>query len=309
MKTKRNYILRKLLLFALPLALVLGTIAGCEGPEGPQGLAGEQGPEGPIGPAGEDGSVIHAGTGTPASSLGKNGDYYLDQNTGELYGPKNDNGWGTPISLQGPTGQDGNDGEDGSQIYAGTGAPAASLGVEGDYYLNKTSYELYGPKTSSGWGTPLNLKGTANVMYSSWVTIPANSGEWTLKSIGADQIRYHDIAANAVTQDIIDKGVVNVYADFRNLDPNINHIYTLPMSELPGIEISFYHQYNTGNVRIAYFDPANRQQDFGDLIAETKFRYVIIPGGVAAKSKLSKEQLKKMSYQEVKKRFGIRELK
>lgn len=34
-----------------------------------------------------------------------------------------------------------------------------SLGVEGDYYLDKSSYELYGPKINNGWGTPLNLTG------------------------------------------------------------------------------------------------------------------------------------------------------
>ncbi|SHF92586.1 hypothetical protein SAMN05443144_11574 [Fodinibius roseus] len=34
-----------------------------------------------------------------------------------------------------------------------------------------------------------------------------------------------------------------------------------------------------------------------------EFRYVIIPGGVAAKHKLSKDQVQKMSYQEIQKLF------
>src|SRR5699024_6854400 len=117
-------------------------------------------------PAGEDGSVMLTGKGDPKKDVGESGDYYLNRTTGELYGPKNDKGWGTPISLKGPPGQDGKDGkdgadgkdgqdgadgkdgkdgEDGSQIHSGTGAPAPSLGVNGDYYLNKDNFDLYGP--------------------------------------------------------------------------------------------------------------------------------------------------------------------
>ena len=48
----------------------------------------------------------------------------------------------------------------GNQILSGDGAPAASLGAVGDYYLNKTTMELYGPKTTEGWGTAMGLKGT-----------------------------------------------------------------------------------------------------------------------------------------------------
>lgn len=138
------------LMLSLVLALGLG-MAGCEGPAGPEG------PSGSVGPAGEDGSKIYAGNGPPGEDIGSIGDYYLDQNTGELYGPKDSEGWGDPSVVL--AGEDGEDGKDGSQIYSGNGAPDDSLGVTGDYYLDKTSYELYGPKTSSGWGTPLNLKG------------------------------------------------------------------------------------------------------------------------------------------------------
>ncbi len=162
-KTDIWNVVKSVMFLTLSLILTFGLMTGCEGPagaEGPQGPQGPEGPEGPVGPAGEDGSTMHSGTGAPGSDIGENGDYYLDTNTGELYGPKDSSGWGSPIIvLKGEDGQDGQDGEDGSQIFSGTGAPASSLGVEGDYYLDESSYELYGPKTSSGWGTPLNLKG------------------------------------------------------------------------------------------------------------------------------------------------------
>lgn len=149
-----------LLLLLLTFSLAFMSCEGPAGPEGPQGVQGSEGPKGPVGPAGEDGSQIYSGSGAPDAGTGSIGDYYLDTDTGELYGPKDDSGWGSPsIVLMGEDGQDGADGEDGSQIYSGTGAPDVSLGVEGDYYLDTSSYELYGPKAASGWGSPLNLKG------------------------------------------------------------------------------------------------------------------------------------------------------
>ena len=48
----------------------------------------------------------------------------------------------------------------GNKILSGTGAPEATLGEEGDYYLDLTNADLYGAKSKSGWGLPLNLKGT-----------------------------------------------------------------------------------------------------------------------------------------------------
>ena len=47
----------------------------------------------------------------------------------------------------------------GNQILSGIGAPDASLGNVGDYYLDKSTGKLYGAKTAQGWGTPINLKG------------------------------------------------------------------------------------------------------------------------------------------------------
>jgi len=127
---------------------------GCSGPAGTEGPAGQQGPAGPVGPAGEDGSMMYASAGPPSADVGVNGDYYLNTITGEMYGPKDDSGWDNPIIVL-----MGEDGQDGSQIYSGTGVPESTLGVVDDYYLDKSNYELYGPKTSNGWGTPLNLKG------------------------------------------------------------------------------------------------------------------------------------------------------
>ena len=132
-------------------------IAGCKGPAGEQGPEGAEGPEGPVGPAGEDGSVMYSGQGVPGSDIGSEGDCYLNTNTGGMFGPKDENGWGNPIMVL--MGDDGQDGEDGSQIHAGSGAPSTSLGQIGDFYLDQANYDMYGPKTDQGWGSPINLKG------------------------------------------------------------------------------------------------------------------------------------------------------
>lgn len=63
-----------------------------------------------------------------------------------------------PIGLQGAVGATG---ADGTKIYTGTAVPATTLGAAGDFYLNVSNNDFYGPKTSSGWGVPTNLKGAA----------------------------------------------------------------------------------------------------------------------------------------------------
>ncbi|RWU08265.1 hypothetical protein DPV69_07765 [Pedobacter chitinilyticus] len=122
-------------------------------------LRGADGAQGPTGPAGKDGSIMHSGTGAPATTLGVNGDYYLDKNTGNLYGPKTAAGWGGPTALRGSNGTNGTNGTNGSTTHAGLGAPNLSIGVLGDYYLDKTNYLLYGPKDNIGWGAGVLLRG------------------------------------------------------------------------------------------------------------------------------------------------------
>ncbi len=48
----------------------------------------------------------------------------------------------------------------GSQFRMGSGAPASSLGSVGDTYLDYTASVIYGPKTSTGWGTGHTIGGS-----------------------------------------------------------------------------------------------------------------------------------------------------
>jgi len=165
--------------------------AGAVGPEGPKGDTGAQGPAGDTGqagpagptgapgspgPAGANGNTILNGTGAPTSSVGNDGDFYLDTAADVLYGPKAGGTWpangtslvgnpGTtgpagPAGLQGPAGPQGlagpqgPAGANGHTILNGTGAPASGLGNDGDFYIDTAADVLYGPKSSGTWPTP-----------------------------------------------------------------------------------------------------------------------------------------------------------
>ncbi|MFU1858089.1 hypothetical protein ACK8HY_13815 [Sphingobacterium sp. NGMCC 1.201703] len=68
-----------------------------------------------------------------------------------------------PQGEKGEQGEKGIDGLNGSTIFSGKSAPTSAIGVIGDFYLNLSSGDLYGPKTKEGWGNPFNLKGSSGV--------------------------------------------------------------------------------------------------------------------------------------------------
>lgn len=104
---------------------------------GPPGPTGPQGPPGPQGPAGAQGST--GATGPPGAT-----------------GPQGPAGQAGATGPQGPPGAPGT----GTDILTGTGAPATSLGADGDFYVDTAADIMYGPKLASGnpvW--PIALEG------------------------------------------------------------------------------------------------------------------------------------------------------
>ena len=79
---------------------------GEPGPAGPTGPTGSDGATGVIGSTGPTGASFLSGSGVPAASLGKDGDTYLDVDTGDVY-EKSGGAWSLSGSLVGPTGVDG----------------------------------------------------------------------------------------------------------------------------------------------------------------------------------------------------------
>lgn len=66
---------------------------------------------------------------------------------------------GTP-GLDGENGEQGIPGVDGTALLNGNGAPNNSWGKNGDFYLDKTTVSIYGPKTAAGWGEATSLTGS-----------------------------------------------------------------------------------------------------------------------------------------------------
>ena len=62
-------------------------------------------------------------------------------------------------------GTSGPQGPRGTSLLNGVGAPSLSTGIIGDFYLNTSNMNLYGPKTNSGWGSPTDLVGSQELGY------------------------------------------------------------------------------------------------------------------------------------------------
>lgn len=59
----------------------------------------------------------------------------------------------------GPSGDDGANGADGLQIRYGTTAPSSGVGQNGEFYINTSSWNIYGPKSSGTWPSGVSLVG------------------------------------------------------------------------------------------------------------------------------------------------------
>jgi len=257
---------------------------GSQGTTGAQGVAGVQGATGAIGPAGptgangKNGSVIYSGTTIPATSLGVAGDFYLNTTTGLLYGPKTAAGWGAGFSLKGPTGATGATGTTGaagaagSQILNGSGIPSAALGNNGDYYLDKTNYLLYGPKTNTGWGPAVSLQGpagTANVQYSGW-NYATNFRDTT---IDQSQLHVADLAAPMLTSTVLNNATFQVYLNFGA------GVFPMPYTSYAGgLANTMSYLPMQGKFLITRFTEDNSASL--SLSTVIQYRYVIIPGSV-----------------------------
>ena len=74
-------------------------------------------------------NTILSGKGAPLSSVGDDGDFYIDLTTMNFFGPKAKGKWPLPISLKGSTGAQGPAGVDGK---SGTGGSSGLTGAKGD---------------------------------------------------------------------------------------------------------------------------------------------------------------------------------
>jgi hypothetical protein len=62
---------------------------------------------------------------------------------------------------EGIAGTPGVPGADGKTVLNGAGAPSLVLGNEGDFYIDTSTYAIYGPKSGASWGSAVSLVGPA----------------------------------------------------------------------------------------------------------------------------------------------------
>ena len=74
-------------------------------------------------------NTVLSGNGVPSSSLGIDGDFYIDVQSMNMYGPKVKNKWPLPVSLKGPAGPIGPSGVDGKN--GASGSSSSSVGATG----------------------------------------------------------------------------------------------------------------------------------------------------------------------------------
>ncbi|MFM8192574.1 MAG: collagen-like protein, partial [Actinomycetota bacterium] len=79
-------------------------------------------------------NTVLNGKGAPTAKVGINGDFYIDVITFNIYGPKANNRWPSPVSLKGPVGASGSDGKPGDKGNSTNGSTGAKgeQGEKGD---------------------------------------------------------------------------------------------------------------------------------------------------------------------------------
>lgn len=65
--------------------------------------------------------------------------------------------------VNGTQGPAGNNGLDGKTVLNGTTIPNASIGTNGDFYINTATSSLFGPKTNGAWGNGVPLVGPQGI--------------------------------------------------------------------------------------------------------------------------------------------------
>ena len=141
----------------------------------------------------------------------------------------------------------GKDGDTGPAGAAGANGPKGDKGDKGD-------------------------EGSANVIYSGWedVTYTADT------SAG---VYFVDIAADKVTADVLNTGLVKVYINFGT--PADPVVVSVPYTEESGVYIKDYLL--EGTIELVSNANASTVTDTNGA-PRRQVRYVIIPGGVAARS-------------------------
>ena len=105
------------------------------------------------GEKGNDGRTIYGGSGAPVTTLGTEGDFYLDYAGQDMY-HREAGGWIVRMNVRGIKGDDGRDGT----IWYFGATPAAGFGNVGDFNFNHSSGDVH-RRVATGWEPVGNFVG------------------------------------------------------------------------------------------------------------------------------------------------------
>jgi len=98
----------------------------------------------------------------------------------------------------------GDPGVDGKTILNGSGAPAGGTGVDGDFYIDTTANEIYGPKTGGAWGSATSLVGPTGAAGADGADGADGAATWTISSVTTGAAGSSVIITNVGTSSNVD---------------------------------------------------------------------------------------------------------
>jgi hypothetical protein len=164
-------------------------------------------------------------------------------------------------------------GKDGAVGPKGTAGATGATGAKG----------ATGPAGPAGQN---GQTGTANVIYSDWITPSSDS----TATIGGVVHIYYQIPATQITGSILNKGTIIVYAKLTGYSPSLwrtGQVGTLPITIAYNGNEDIWSAFASGGmIRIDFINNLNTYTNLGPPFQD-QFRYVIIPGGVAASAAIN----------------------
>jgi hypothetical protein len=143
-------------------------------------------------PGGSGGSTWREGSGAPSNGTGVNGDFYLDGATGNVY-LRASGTYSIVCNIKGPTGTTGTTGSTGaagSTWREGSGAPSNGTGIDGDFYLDGATGNVY-LRSSGTYAIVCNIKGPTGTTGTAGtngqgVPVGGTTGQVLKKNSGTD---------------------------------------------------------------------------------------------------------------------------
>lgn len=172
----------------------------------------------------------------------------------------------------------------------GPPGPAGSQGDQGEQ----------GPKGDEGDQGEKGDPGTANVLYSDWISFDVSV--WEKITEFGKETQVYKISEDTVTQEILDRGLVLVYIRFGGAPaprplPFIGYITSTTNDQY------LWYRLSIGTISIIFYN-LNDKNDPGKFGSSNAYRYVIIPGGTPINGR-SSAALQHMTYEEICRLYNI----